>query len=817
MTAAHGMSFLAAFNDRILDNVVGTCPMGLLQYDVTSSFLRSTTKTLSHSVLRTQKHLYKHFQPQQQDITQHQVLLTGRYVLKYTTTDLDSLNPPTLQQFFDLAPSTGDITVASYDLSSSFTVHSEYKYALVLSNTPSRHALPDPALTSSIDVKTELPWLNYDASSFDSVVLLFNRKKKRKLWKRCLKNIFGYSIISVERTLGIDAAVSGSGLTSKRSSMASTPSVDTTTSTAQLGSVAPRRQLRQQQVAYYRESPDYLDRTNSTWDAAAAAPALQHKYVPGAPRADLLGGGSIGNLPEKVPEIPQKSTNRHSIQSFKGYTRRKFNLSMHALDNSGASSNGSQESLTGPTSLDRDDVDETIPRGRVQKRTHSLVYYNNNNNHHMFGRRVVNTAQDFYTDKFLQQALREASMYSKEEPDVNEEGLLLPAQPTGRRRRHGWKSRAKRWSGGSAGDKPEQQPQPQQVPAGPTVAPPSPPTQPLNFGDAEGAPPVGKMLPPPPPRVLEEDEDALLLTPQNTLPSLTHSRSSSGGEDQRSGGRGGDTSGHSSSVDRSRSPPMLALPRAHGTGTGGANAIPRSPGGSNLSVLLNENFSIWAPPPPAAQAPAPAPAEAAEFERELEELAQSDEASSLLAANAPSPSASPNLNGGGGNGQASSPTFNSTVYSATASNSNYSLRSLASSRITPPDSSSDSGGAAGAVGMLAAVDKDRSFQSLESWVSNQNTFLSATVPSAFSSLMLPTGDHHEEDQSNSDQDIRGYGKRPRLRSGGMPNSAAADFSSSEESLAGSLGSGSGSGASVVSSLAVPPRFRLPEIPERCAV
>lgn len=731
---SQSLAFLSAYNDRILDNIVGTCSIDLLQYDAATAFLRSLdNRTSSHNLLHSQKQLYKQFQPQRHALSQRHALLTGRYVLSY---EAPSSSTQVLDNLFDLAPlgSTGaGITITSYDLSSSYTLSSEYKYALVFTSGPAQNAYPDPILTSSVNLKTNLPWLEYNAASFDSLVLLFNRKRKRKLWKRCLKDIFGYTTINGPRALGLasGAASTKSGVSSKvssnRNSMVSAVSAETT-QTVTLGSTTPRR--RRQPITQTAIQESEATRTaNATGVETLWDPLSVHQHAVLTPSSVV----PADHLPP--PEIPRKSSHRRSPQSFKSYTRRKFNVSLQALDNSGGSSNVSQESLSKPEE-ERSHV--------VQKRTHSLVYYNNNNNNHIYQRRVARSAKDFYTDEFLQQALKESQIYGSREDEDN--SVEVP-NVTRRLRSMFSPSDTRRWSKQSTASSP--------------IVVPS-----LDMNKVGSDADTGVLVVHP----SHPEEETLLLTPQTTPPSLTHSRSPSGS-------------------DEPTKPPAL-LPPLESPG--------RSHGGSNLSVLLNENFSIWAPAsspavpnkPPSPPTTGSTARDSAEFERELEELTQSDQ-SNLLA----------------------STSTVSNLYS-TGSNSDYSLRSVTSSRITPDSSNTSDNGHPhlhhnnfnnNNPYMAAQADKDRSFQSLESWVSNQNHFLSS--PS------LGGSGGGGFDLAHSDSIATGVTSSMLAPPQIVPG--VAYTSSSEESLDGSGGVPRWHALSPT--LASPPKFRLPEIPERSEI
>lgn len=202
-----GPPFLSAFSDCILDNVVGVCNVALLQYDAATLTLRSQqtcsrASISSHNMLSTQKKLYHQLQPQNCPITPSHALLTGRYALAYPMTQSATSVQPI--GVFDLAQGSGsEVRMASYDLTCSYANSSPYRYALVFSRGTCRK--PNPLLESVLDRQSVLPWLTQSGlGETQSLVILFNQKRKRKLWKRCLRDIFGYSAVSAGKLLGLD-------------------------------------------------------------------------------------------------------------------------------------------------------------------------------------------------------------------------------------------------------------------------------------------------------------------------------------------------------------------------------------------------------------------------------------------------------------------------------------------------------------------------------------------------------------------------------------------------------------------------------------
>lgn len=313
-------NFLRAFNDSLLDNVVGSCPIQLLQYDA-ATLLLSTKDISTHSFLKNQKRLYKELQPQTSVIEQQHALLTSRHVLSYSIANPDTtdsiLSMPTLPKtIFDLdtlnkrnstmSSSSSrshhhhSVQVTSYDLASSYIESSPYKYALIFSRKISRLSRPpsfisndakkrssssiqnspasiqvedsshysspqiDPSFSpsnsnrryrpkqyrhhqrrslygsnkrssySSLHFKKyeqgvspslstspttyqqtqpstldaiistlphRIPWLKYHPSRVETVVILFNQKRKRKVWKRCLAESFDLRVLNLNKVI----------------------------------------------------------------------------------------------------------------------------------------------------------------------------------------------------------------------------------------------------------------------------------------------------------------------------------------------------------------------------------------------------------------------------------------------------------------------------------------------------------------------------------------------------------------------------------------------------------------------------------------
>lgn len=315
------LTFLTAFNNSILDNVVGSCPIQLLQYDAATLHL-STKDISSHSFLKNQKRLYRELKPQRRQINhQHAILTESRAVLAYTISSTPtqqsvtngSLEPSTIFQLQQEPLSShrklSAVHVTSYDLVSSYTEASPYKYALIFSRKIHRkkrsgsnrnsvvrmsklhkdyHSLSPSSSsrsstisqsdeTSSINSSSSgnqhgtrqptsgtngysfvhkkrhsqvnfsksdsekhkkysnrssvhssqtlessssstspstptldtvisslphrIPWLNYSPQRVETVVILFNQKRKRKVWKQCLRDVMGIRVLNLNKAI----------------------------------------------------------------------------------------------------------------------------------------------------------------------------------------------------------------------------------------------------------------------------------------------------------------------------------------------------------------------------------------------------------------------------------------------------------------------------------------------------------------------------------------------------------------------------------------------------------------------------------------
>lgn len=739
-----GLSFTTAFDDRIINNIVGTCSIELVQYDAALQSLRRMPPSHSaYQLLNTQKQLYNQFQPQTQTISQRHALLTGRYVLSYSlsvsdqqqeapknvTTPTTSSSPEILEELFDLAQSSSEINIASYDLTSSYTMASPFKFALVFSRSTNsgKNTWSSKLLLSSItDVKPTLPWLSQYKEEFDSFVLLFDRKRKRKLWKRCLMDIFGYPTSNVPKMLGLLDGLSdlhksstGAGKSSKRNSVISNISLSSsqtvTTVTSRHNSKQPsqikgegawnhsQHQQHIQPQAFNTELPILYD------------DAMFHSD----PLTDTTQSLII-NVDNKTPTIPQKSRNRRSIQSFKAYTKRKFNISSQALDNpvSNTSDNSAANNTRNASTNNNANQDSLLSQlqsqapCKPQRRTHSLVYYNNNNNH--IHRRHATSAEDFYMDEFLQQALKESKF-------ANGQSFGTYSVPSPRT--------------SSANVKPLTLNKERRTLF--VTAPPPPQRQPLQ-----------DPLPSPSQSQPQEAPTETQLTPQSTPPSLCHSPSPSAS-----------SSSHNTNKDQ---PDLLGL-----------GDLNNAAGSSNLSILLTESFNIWAPAPGVESTTTTATKNIKGFEAELEELGAIQNKTSLEVT---TPSAR--------HSQSSSiSTPESTESEGVENTSSISSSSSRSIRSSTSSSSSYNGRCRkDNLGYATSATRSKpapiSFQSLESWVSSQGLFIQGIAidnPLTLSSLSSNPQHHHTSS-----------GPASTSNSTGSPTSSATSslmpYSSSEESL-----------------------------------
>lgn len=418
---SHHLDFKSAYNDRMLDTPVATCAIELIQYDVATRVLRTQHQEhqlTTHHFLQAQKQLHKQLSPQRHGIVTRHAVLTGRYAQTYN----NETGQQVLDKLFDLAfaPDLGKITIASYDMTCSYAEAQPYRFALVLSHS-SKHRcrLINPCLPGSMDPAAgSVPWLALDSAQLDSLVLLFNRKRNRKLWKQCLKDIFGYPTINVLKALRVD-------LRSSRSSMDSGMDSSSSSSRVTSRSSSPR----ESKMVVAKRSSGGSTKSQDTIGAGVsnARASWRTSLSTLKPRRDSRDCSSlklqqqaeaIRQVPiladnEPAPAIPQKSTSRKSIKSFKAYTRRKFNVSNQALDNKVRPEDKPSSELLLAAAA--------VPAEPIQQRSHSLTYYTNNRP--VQKHRVVKSAEEFYSDKYLQQALQESTYKastSDDEGGINE-------------------------------------------------------------------------------------------------------------------------------------------------------------------------------------------------------------------------------------------------------------------------------------------------------------------------------------------------------------------------------------------------------------
>lgn len=289
--AMQSPSFLSAFSDCILDNVVGYCDIGLVQYDAATFKLRAQKTHLSHSTLSTQKKLYQQLQPQKCPIVQCHALLTGKQVLAYPLHDTTTATGPS--GMFDLRQdSTSQVRMASYDLSCSFASSSPYRYALIFSRR--LNLQPDSFLESVLGHQPSLQWLTTSDSS-ETLVILFNQKSKRKLWKRCLKDIFGYSAVPTHKFLDLQRG--------RRNSLDSNISLSSVSGNNR-GMAADVRPSR------WERPSDHI-RSKSAGSTSGTSGTLP---LPGSANDKIP---PVPPLPEKfAPLIPARSVSRNRLSTF---------------------------------------------------------------------------------------------------------------------------------------------------------------------------------------------------------------------------------------------------------------------------------------------------------------------------------------------------------------------------------------------------------------------------------------------------------------------------------------------------------------------
>lgn len=198
------MTFLEALDKSILTNEIGICPIQLVQYD--SATLHLSAQDISaHRFLKNQKRIYQELKPQKREILQsQQAVLTPTQLLTF-----DAFQQQTSS--FNILSKSCQVTC--YDLVSSYTESSPFKYALVFSKRIKRTTslkrnsnshLSPPTGYFHHTVKSlpyRIPWLKYPVSNVESVVILFNQKRKRKIWRQCLKKCFGIKVLNLNKAI----------------------------------------------------------------------------------------------------------------------------------------------------------------------------------------------------------------------------------------------------------------------------------------------------------------------------------------------------------------------------------------------------------------------------------------------------------------------------------------------------------------------------------------------------------------------------------------------------------------------------------------
>lgn len=307
----HGPSFATAISDCILDNAVGVCDIKLIQYDAATLALKAQEpKISSHNRLTTQKKLYNLLQPQKYPIEECHGVLTGNCALAYTS---NSTIPD--GGWFDLnAEPTCSVRVAMYDLTCSFAVSSAYRYALVLSRGTGLNC--NPLLESVLGPTTSLPWLvRVDRDETEALVLVFNQKRQRKLWRHCLKDIFGYSTVNVHTVLS-DVSESRRSIDATKLKAARRQSqMDASRQRRRdSGSPSPRNCRRESQLRPIVMSKDDLDLLNNKMCMQKDQPALVKQPTAHVGEVKELMTGfritSPSKTPKKGPEIHVDTSNR---------------------------------------------------------------------------------------------------------------------------------------------------------------------------------------------------------------------------------------------------------------------------------------------------------------------------------------------------------------------------------------------------------------------------------------------------------------------------------------------------------------------------
>lgn len=201
------MVFEDSLEECILTSEIGECPIQLVQYD--SATLHLSAQDISaHRFLKNQKRIYQELKPQKREILQNQTaVLTSEQLVTF-----DEYEQPI--HSFDLLSRNCQVTC--YDLVSSYTESSPFKYALIFSKRIRRtlslkrnsHCSFNNSNTANSHfhqaVKSlpyRVPWMKCPTSSVESVVILFSQKRTRRVWKQCLKKIFDIKVLNLNKAI----------------------------------------------------------------------------------------------------------------------------------------------------------------------------------------------------------------------------------------------------------------------------------------------------------------------------------------------------------------------------------------------------------------------------------------------------------------------------------------------------------------------------------------------------------------------------------------------------------------------------------------
>lgn len=201
------MTFEETLRQSLLINQVGVCPIQLVQYDSATLHL-SAQDFSARRFLKNQKRIYQELKPQKREILQdqHAVLTSSKLITfdrhRRQTNSIDLLSK--------------NCQVTCYDLVSSYTEPSFFKYALVFSKrikmtmsskrSSNSHIASSHLTTSHFHqaVKSlphRVPWLKHPASNIESIVILFNQKRQRKVWKQYTKKLFGLKVLNLNKAI----------------------------------------------------------------------------------------------------------------------------------------------------------------------------------------------------------------------------------------------------------------------------------------------------------------------------------------------------------------------------------------------------------------------------------------------------------------------------------------------------------------------------------------------------------------------------------------------------------------------------------------